>query len=99
MVRHWKSAAVAAALLVLPAASGVVFGEALIPPYKVADYQAICVEGIKKLDMGIDVIGASPAKIQAARASSEAAKKQMAASNWYSCATSVRKGLDALDAG
>jgi len=99
MVRHWKSAAVAAALVVLPGASGVVFGEALIPPYKVPDYQAICTVGIQKLDTGIEVIGAPPAKIQAARASSEAAKKQMAASNWYPCAQSVQKGLDALSAG
>ena len=99
MLRHWKITAAAAAFLVLPAVSGAVHGQALIPPYKVPDYQAICVEGVKKLDIGIEVIGAPPARIAAARSASEAAKKEMGASNWYPCALAVRKGLDALDAG
>lgn len=99
MVRHWKLAAAAASVMLLPVASGVVNAEALIPPYRVPDYQVICTDGIKKLDTGIEVIGASPAKIAAAQAASTSAKKEMAASNWYPCSVAVRKGLDALDAG
>jgi hypothetical protein len=99
MARHWKIAAAAAAVLVLPAASGMVRGEALIPPYQVPDYQVVCTEGVKKLDTGIEVIGVSPSKLQAAKAASDSARKEMAASNWYPCALAVRKGLDALDAG
>jgi hypothetical protein len=99
MVRRWKIAAVAASVMLSPVASGVVEAEALIPPYKVPDYQVVCTEGIKKLDTGIQVIGASPSKLQAAQAASASAKKEMAASNWYPCSVAVRKGLDALDAG
>jgi hypothetical protein len=99
MVRHWKIAAAAASVMLLPVVSGVVNAEALMPPYQVPDYQVICTEGVKKLDMGIDVIGASPSKIEAARAASASAKKEMAAGNWYPCSVAVRKGLDALDAG
>jgi hypothetical protein len=99
MVRHWKIAAAAASVMLLPVASGVVEAEALIPPYQVPDYQVICTEGIKKLDTGIEVIGTSRSKVAAAQAASTAAKKEMAAGAWYPCSVSVRKGLDALDAG
>jgi hypothetical protein len=99
MVRHWKIGAAAAALLVLPAASGVVSAQALMKPYQPPNYQVVCTEGVKKLDTGIEVIGASAAKIRAAQADSATAKKQMAASNWYPCAVAAEKGLRELDAG
>jgi hypothetical protein len=99
MVRHWKIAAATAALLVLPAVSGPVGAQAIIPPYQVPDYQAICTIGVKKLDTGIEVIGTSSSKLATAQAASEKAKKEMAAGNYYPCATAVRSGLEALNAG
>ena len=89
----------AVAALIVPAIPGSVKGQALIPPLQVPDYQAICTEGVKKVDTGIEVIGASPANIQAARSANEKAKQLMSNGDYYGCSLAVQQGLSALKAG
>jgi hypothetical protein len=67
--------------------------------YQPPDYQALCTNGVRKLDLGVEVIAAPPSAIERARAAASRAKEQMQKGEYYECAETVRRGLGALDAG
>ena len=88
--------ALAAALLVMcPVAMAV----ADTAPLQTPNYQKICTDGVRKLAVGEQVIGASQSSIAAAQAARTAAQNAMQSQDYYGCSQSVKKGLDALNAG
>ena len=61
--------------------------------------QANCTDWTRKLEAGIEVIGAKPNRVAEAQKQLEAAKRQQAAGKFFECATAASNGLRALDAG
>jgi hypothetical protein len=97
-MRYWIGTAAVAALLAAPSLSNVGHAQA-VAGYEAPNYQALCTNGIRKLDLGIEVIGASPSSIERARAASQRAKDAAQRGDHYACSEAARSGLNALDAG
>jgi hypothetical protein len=97
-MRYFLGTAAVAALLAIPTLSTPTFAQA-VPGYEGPNYQALCTNGIRKLDLGVEVIGAAPSAIQRARGSAERAKAAAQKNDHYGCAEAARAGLNALDAG
>jgi hypothetical protein len=97
-MRYWIGTAAAVALLAAPSLSTVTYAQA-VPGYESPNYQALCTNGIRKLDLGVEVIGASASAIERARAAAARAKDLAQKGNHYGCAEAARSGLNALDAG
>jgi hypothetical protein len=97
-MRYFLGTAAIAALLAAPTLSTPTFAQA-VPGYESPNYQALCTNGIRKLELGVEVIGAAPSAIQRARGAAERAKAAAQRSDYYGCAEAARGGLNALDAG
>jgi hypothetical protein len=98
MMRYFLGTAAVAALLAVPTLSTPTFAQA-VAGYEAPNYEMLCTNGVRKLDLGIEVIGASPAQIQRARALAERARASAQKTDYYNCADAARAGLNALDAG
>jgi hypothetical protein len=97
-MRYLLGTTAVAALLAAPTLSNVTFAQA-VPGYEPPNYQALCTNGVRKLDLGVEVIGAPPSAIERARAAAARAKDAAQKSDFYGCAEAARSGLNALDAG
>jgi hypothetical protein len=97
-MRYWIGTAAVAALLAAPSLSSVGFAQA-VPGYEAPNYQALCTNGVRKLDLGIEVIGAPASALERARAAAQRAKDAAGRGDHYACAEAARSGLNALDAG
>src|SRR4051794_7235257 len=97
-MRYLLGTAALAALLAAPSLSSVSLAQA-VPGYEPPNYQALCTNGVRKLDLGIEVIGASPSAIERARGAAARAKTAAQKNDFYGCAEAARSGLNALDAG
>jgi hypothetical protein len=97
-MRYFLGTAAAAALLAVPTFATPTFAQA-VPGYEAPNYQLLCTNGIRKLDLGVEVIGAAPSNIQRARGAAERAKAAAQRNDYFSCAETARSGLNALDAG
>jgi hypothetical protein len=95
-MRHLPIALVAAGLLA-GAASFQAHGQA--GPYVPPNDQANCTDWTRKLEAGLEVIGASAGAKASAQKALETAKKEQAAGKFYNCATAASNGIRALDAG
>src|SRR5690348_4018375 len=98
MSRYYVGAIAALGMLAVPVLPSPGHAQA-VPGTEAPNYQALCTNGVRKLDVGVEVIGASPSRIERARAAAARAKDQMQKGDYYGCAESVRSGLGALDAG
>jgi hypothetical protein len=98
MSRYYLGAVAALAMLAVPVLPSPGHAQA-VPGTNPPDYQLLCTNGVRKLDLGVEVIGARPSQIERARAAAARAKDQMQKGDYYGCAESVRAGLGALDAG
>ncbi|HEY0526443.1 MAG TPA: hypothetical protein VGD08_23820 [Stellaceae bacterium] len=99
MLRSLASTAAAAAIVAFATAAPAPAHAQSVPGYQAPDYQKVCMAGIKKLELGVQVIGASQANVAAAQRAHEKAADQAAKGAYYPCSVSVKQGLDALDAG
>jgi hypothetical protein len=99
MLRSLASTAVAAAIVALATAAPAPAHAQAVSGYMAPDYEKVCMAGIKKLELGVQVIGASQASVAKAQQSREKAAEQAAKGAYYPCSVSVKQGLDALDAG
>jgi hypothetical protein len=96
-MRHLPIALVAAGLLA--GAAGFQAHGQMSGPYVPANDQANCTDWTRKLQAGIEVIGASAGAKASAQKSLEAAKSAQAAGKFQACATAASNGIRALDAG
>jgi hypothetical protein len=100
MLRTLASTAAAAVIVALATAAAPAPAHAqAVPGYEAPDYQKVCMAGLKKLELGVQVIGASQANVAKAQQAHEKAADQAAKGAYYPCSVSVKQGLDALDAG
>jgi Spy/CpxP family protein refolding chaperone len=99
MLRSLASTAAAAAIVALATAAPAPAHAQAVPGYMAPDYQKVCMDGLKKLELGVQVIGASQANITRAQQAHQRAADQASKGAYYPCSTSVKQGLDALDAG
>ena len=97
-MRYWLGSAAVAALLVAPSLAPYSYAQA-VAGYEAPNYAALCANGVRKLDLAIEVIGAGPAQIERARAASQRAKDFAQRGDHYNCAEQSRAGMNALDAG
>ena len=95
-MRPFHVAAVAFGLAASAAQFGA-FGQ--IPAYVPPNDMAECTEWTKKLESGVEVIGASASQLAAARKQLEAAKQAQTAGQWYSCSQAAASGIRTLNAG
>ena len=70
-----------------------------VPAYVPPNDMAECTVWTKKLEDGVEVIGASASQLASARKQLEAAKKAQAAGQWYSCSQAAAGGIRTLNAG
>ena len=98
MLRSLAFTAAAAAIVAVAAGSPVPAHAQAVRGYEAPDYQKVCTAGIKKLELGTQVIGASQANIEKAKQAQAKAADQAAKGAYYPCSVSVKQGLDALDA-
>jgi hypothetical protein len=96
-MRHLPIALVAAGLLA--GAAGFQAHGQMAGPYVPPNDQANCTDWTRKLQAGLEVIGASPGAKASAQKSLEAAKSAQAAGKFQACATAASRGINALDAG
>ena len=97
-MRHLPIALVAAGLLA-GAAGFQAHGQGMAGPYVLPNDQANCTDWTRKLQAGLEVIGASAGAKASAQKSLEAAKSAQAAGKFQACATAASRGINALDAG
>jgi hypothetical protein len=97
-MRYFLGTAAAAALLAAPTLATPTFAQA-VPGYEAPNYQTMCTNGIRKLDLGIEVIGAPAGSVARARAAAERAKAAAQKNDYFDCAETARSGLNALNAG
>jgi hypothetical protein len=97
-MRYWLGTAAVAALLAVPSLAPQSYAQA-VPGYEAPNYQALCANGVRKLDLAIEVIGAGPAQIDRARAAAPRAQDFAQRGDHYNCAEQARAGMNALDAG
>jgi hypothetical protein len=96
-MRHLPIALVAAGLLA--GAAGFQAHGQTAGPYVPPNDQANCTDWTRKLQAGLEVIGASAGAKASAQKSLEAAKSAQAAGKFQACATAASRGINALDAG
>src|SRR5689334_17833840 len=97
-MRYWLGSAALAALLAVPSLAPQSYAQA-VPGYEAPNYAALCQNGVRKLDLAIEVIGASQSAIARAQAASQRAKDFAQKGDNYNCAEQARAGMNALDAG
>jgi hypothetical protein len=68
-------------------------------PSTPSTYATDCPVGVRKLQVGIEVIGAPESRLAAAREALAMAQQQAQRGEYYYCTETVRAGLRALDAG
>ena len=95
-MRPFHTAAVAFALVASAARFGAV-GQ--VPAYVPPNDMAECTDWTKKLENGVEVIGATASRIAEARKQLETAKRAQTAGQWYSCSQAAAAGIRSLNAG
>ena len=96
-MRHLPIALVAAGLLA--GAASFQAHSQMSGPYVPPNDQADCTDWTRKLEAGLEVIGASAGAKASAQKSLEAAKSAQSAGKFQACATAAASGIRALDAG
>jgi hypothetical protein len=70
-----------------------------VPAYVPPNDMAECTDWTKKLENGVEVIGATASRIAEARKQLETAKRAQTAGQWYSCSQAAAAGIRSLNAG
>ena len=97
-MRYLLGTAAVVALLAVPSLSTPSLAQA-VPGTDAPNYQALCTNGVRKLELGVEVIGAPPSAVERARSASVRAKDLMQKGAYYDCWETARSGLNALNAG